>query len=357
MERVKELEKELHRELVKRRDQAVRCIQPYTKGLQKNLEKQQRNLCKFVDSQKLQSVAHQPNLWMSNIAKQYNENHPVVRKVSKMQRDTSKFIKSKIPNDEFSKGAGYALVGVAAIAFVSVALYRGLYQVKSAEYITQSMLNRRAKLSGVIVKVGDGDNFRMLHTPSLRRIFNWFKRNSVANETRKLSETTIHVRLAGVDAPECAHFGQVGQKHGPEALEWLRNRIQGKRVTIQVLKRDQYERVVATAWVKPSWWRRQQDVSYELVRAGYGVVYRGGTAVYNGALKRLESAERIAQKARRGMWVDGVDAVVGPQQYKKALKLGLESAEKLLNATQESGKVKSVTNGILDWLSSKSATK
>ena len=36
------------------------------------------------------------------------------------------------------------------------------------------------------------------------------------------SENTIGVRLAGVDAPECSHFGAVGQPYGPEALQWLK---------------------------------------------------------------------------------------------------------------------------------------
>ena len=31
------------------------------------------------------------------------------------------------------------------------------------------------------------------------------------------SENTIGVRLAGVDAPECAHFGKEGQPFGEEA--------------------------------------------------------------------------------------------------------------------------------------------
>jgi len=31
------------------------------------------------------------------------------------------------------------------------------------------------------------------------------------------SKDTIGIRLAGVDAPECAHFGQPGQPFGEEA--------------------------------------------------------------------------------------------------------------------------------------------
>jgi len=43
-----------------------------------------------------------------------------------------------------------------------------------------------------------------------------------------------------------AHFGKPGQLYYPEALEWLRKQILGKYVYCQLLRRDQYGRVVFT---------------------------------------------------------------------------------------------------------------
>lgn len=84
-----------------------------------------------------------------------------------------------------------------------------------------------------------------------------------------LKDQTIHVRIAGVDAPEVrhsctahfigrrsiahddddlwsqgAHYGRPGQPHAEESLAWLRNRIHGKTVYCQLIRKDQYGRVV-----------------------------------------------------------------------------------------------------------------
>jgi endonuclease YncB( thermonuclease family) len=62
---------------------------------------------------------------------------------------------------------------------------------------------------------------------------------------RTFAKHTIHVRLAGIDAPEGAHFGQPGQPYSSEAKGWLHKRIHGKAVTIQLYSRDQYHRAVS----------------------------------------------------------------------------------------------------------------
>mmetsp|Transcript_7756 Transcript_7756/g.20512 ORF Transcript_7756/g.20512 Transcript_7756/m.20512 type:complete len:372 (+) Transcript_7756:134-1249(+) len=231
-------------------------------------------------------------------------------------------------SEDFIRGL---VVGLAATTFVfaGASLFeRSLTRVRAAGDITNKMIDRNDTFIGTAVKVGDGDNFRLLHEPPLRRLASTVRGMFGAEKIPKhltKGENTIHVRLAGVDAPECAHFGRPGQPHAKDAHKWLIDFLEGKRVKIQVLRKDQYGRVVASVTEMPSWFRRARDVSEELVRAGYAVVYRGKEAVYNGALTRYEAAERAAQAARRGMWINGTAGVVGPQEFKRAFKSNLKN--------------------------------
>ncbi|KAA8493142.1 putative endonuclease LCL3 [Porphyridium purpureum] len=201
---------------------------------------------------------------------------------------------------------------------VLYALRRGFKVIRTADDLTPRMMSGRVRLRGVVASVGDGDNFRFAHEPLFRRTA------MVTGKDAKLprgwlGKNTIHVRLAGVDAPECAHFGQPGQKHGPEALAWLRKTLLNKKVTIRVFHRDQYQRAVSEVRYKPHWFSRTRDVSLELVKAGYGVVYNGVGEQHYGMKHAFMAAMEAAKKARKGMWRDGPN-VLGPQEYKRSLK-------------------------------------
>jgi len=93
------------------------------------------------------------------------------------------------------------------------------------------------------------------------------------------------------------HFGRPGQLHYTEAIAWLKENIQGRRIKCELLKRDQYERVVAlpllpcTFWPWRHylrWWMPQggtttattRNLPLEMIRAGWGVVYTQKGAVY-----------------------------------------------------------------------------
>jgi micrococcal nuclease len=89
-------------------------------------------------------------------------------------------------------------------------------------------------LKGRVVKVTDGDTIRIQHIPTL---FGSFK---PIEKGVKLSETTIVIRLAAVDCPETAKFGQSGQEGGKEATDFLTSFVEGKDVSVQVLGKDQY---------------------------------------------------------------------------------------------------------------------
>lgn len=93
-------------------------------------------------------------------------------------------------------------------------------------------------------------------------------------------------------------------------------------MTVQLHSMDQYSRAVCTVYVRKGILRLKKNVSYELVKAGHAVVYRGFGAEYNGILKKLENAEAQARIRKKGMWSATNKRVVSPEEYKRALKEG-----------------------------------
>jgi endonuclease YncB( thermonuclease family) len=62
------------------------------------------------------------------------------------------------------------------------------------------------------------------------------------------------------------------------------------------------------------------DLSLGLAHNGYSTLYRGGGAQYNGNKKQLENEIQYAQNARKGVWMNGVDNAQSPAEYKKMMK-------------------------------------
>lgn len=170
-------------------------------------------------------------------------------------------------------------------------------------------------MRGTVLQVGDGDGFRMFHQPFLR-FFGAPSKNGTSFRgigitlgclslmehcADKLSETTISVRLAGVDAPEKSYFGVgVSQPFSDEAHAWLRTHLLGRKVTIEPLAIDQYKRVVAMVYTGPFFWRK--NVSVELVEQGLGVIYDSAGAEYGEILGELKSAQKRAQRKKLKIW-------------------------------------------------------
>jgi endonuclease YncB( thermonuclease family) len=68
----------------------------------------------------------------------------------------------------------------------------------------------------------------------------------VTASSLELKDQTLHVRLAGVDAPEGAHFGMPAQPFSAEAKDWLTNLSMNKKVHLELYSRDRYDRVVSS---------------------------------------------------------------------------------------------------------------
>jgi len=181
--------------------------------------------------------------------------------------------------------------------------------------------------------IADPDNFRLYHTP-LGRFALWSSTLRPIPTTRALLKNqTLSIRLAGIDAPELAHFGKPAQPHADEALRYLQYLLaeRGKgRVRVWPLRRDQYERVVGVAFVRrrvmtfgedgvvrrliggggkksvlgPVW---HVNVGLEMVRKGWATVYEGKIGVEFGGVgmeKVYREAERVAKEERLGIWQD-----------------------------------------------------
>lgn len=131
----------------------------------------------------------------------------------------------------------------------------------------------------------------------------------------RLIASQIHIRLAGIDAPEGSHFGKPAQPYSAEALEWLKNYIMNRRVRAYIYKRDQYERVVATVWVRRFLFRK--DVGKEMLKAGLATVYEAKMGAEFGEFEeKYRKAEEVAKRKKLGMWAGKAKDYESPRDYK-----------------------------------------
>ncbi|KAB2577718.1 putative endonuclease lcl3 [Lasiodiplodia theobromae] len=141
--------------------------------------------------------------------------------------------------------------------------------------------------------------------------------------------TRIHIRIAGIDAPEMAHFGRPAQPYSQEAYDWLKNYILNRRVRAYIYRRDQYDRVVASVFVRHGLFRR--DVGLEMLKSGLATVYEAKTGSEFGDLEqKYRDAEAKAKEGGVGMWTQ--PSVLGrffskpkeklesPREYKDRMK-------------------------------------
>ncbi|HKX77568.1 MAG TPA: thermonuclease family protein [Novosphingobium sp.] len=111
-----------------------------------------------------------------------------------------------------------------------------------------------------------------------------------------LTISAQRVRLSGIDAPELAQRcgADRRQECGQMAAEWLKTRVEGKRVTCASVDRDTYGRIVAVCRLNG------RDLGAALVEAGWATAYRRYSLAY-------VPAEDRARSARRGIWAMGFE--------------------------------------------------
>jgi endonuclease YncB( thermonuclease family) len=139
--------------------------------------------------------------------------------------------------------------------------------------------------------------------------------------------TQISIRLAGIDAPETAHFGKPAQPGGPEALSWLKSFLQGRRVRCIVYKKDQYDRLVATVKVRRLGGLWRQDVGLMMLKKGLATVYEAKSGAVFGSAKTEEKyrrAEWWARAMNRGIWKESDKEFESPREFKNRVGVGKE---------------------------------
>ncbi|KAF2806884.1 SNase-domain-containing protein [Mytilinidion resinicola] len=183
-----------------------------------------------------------------------------------------------------------------------IRLYKSyLRRIPSVNYIKPDLFRRRS-LFGKVTSVGDADNFRFFHTPGGRIAgWGWLPWKMVPKKREELSAKTLHIRIAGIDAPEMAHFGHPAQPYSKEAYDWLSAYILNRRVRAKIYRRDQYDRVIATVFVRKGLFRR--DVGLEMLKSGLATIYEAKSGSEFGQFEeKYRKAEKKARLATKGIW-------------------------------------------------------
>ncbi|KAH9856144.1 SNase-domain-containing protein [Lenzites betulinus] len=197
---------------------------------------------------------------------------------------------------------------------------RHLRRIRNGEYVTTEMLARKRWRKGYVTSVGDADNFRLYHTPGIG--WKWpLKFRSIPTQRADLKNETLHVRIAGVDAPELSHFGNPAQPYAAESLAWLKGKVDGRFVHCQFIRKDQYGRIVSMVRLPPrflpAWLAKGKDLSLEMLRAGCASVYEQTGAEYGkSGLEEFLRVQKEAQRTKKGMWERGTQGET-PGEYKK----------------------------------------
>eukprot|EP00640_Fibrocapsa_japonica_P002745 CAMPEP_0113935894 /NCGR_PEP_ID=MMETSP1339-20121228/2931_1 /TAXON_ID=94617 /ORGANISM="Fibrocapsa japonica" /LENGTH=246 /DNA_ID=CAMNT_0000938185 /DNA_START=175 /DNA_END=915 /DNA_ORIENTATION=+ /assembly_acc=CAM_ASM_000762 len=221
-----------------------------------------------------------------------------------MNRITNQVLSGGMPPGPVVVGVGIFLVGA-----ISATLLKDSFQVfETAADIPGNLVKANKCLTGVVVKVTDGDTIRVRHK-SWGSSGKWQK-------GWKLAEHSLAVRIAGVDTPETAKFGSTGQPLGKEAKQFVERQLPlGRKVSVQLLSKDQYERIVAK--VSYGTWPFKKDLSEELLKKGLAVIYRQTGAEYAGKLPTYEKLESKAKSKKMGVWQEGLES---PAEYKRRQK-------------------------------------
>ncbi|KAL5596917.1 hypothetical protein BROUX41_006407 [Berkeleyomyces rouxiae] len=187
-----------------------------------------------------------------------------------------------------------------------------LRRIPRTMFIRPDMYRTRT-LYGRVTSVGDGDGLQLYHTPG-GVLAGWGWLRKVPTKRVDLKGNTISIRIAGIDAPEAAHFGKPAQPYAFEAQRWLTDYVSNRNVRVRILRSDQYDRVIATvfSW---RWGVIRRDVGLEMLKHGLATTYEAKTGMEFGGREGLyKMAEAKAKAARKGIWA--LKNFESPREYK-----------------------------------------
>jgi endonuclease YncB( thermonuclease family) len=120
------------------------------------------------------------------------------------------------------------------------------------------------------------------------------------------------IRLSGVDAPELKQrcgLGALQVPCGALAADWLKTRIEGRRVDCASSERDRYDRMIAICRIGG------RDIGAAMVDAGWATAYRRYSESY-------VLNEAGARTARLGIWKTGIEP---PSDYRRERRVAAGS--------------------------------
>ncbi|KAH9837669.1 SNase-domain-containing protein [Rhodofomes roseus] len=232
-----------------------------------------------------------------------------------------------------------AFLAGSASAAGTIGVYRRYWRrLPTADWITPEILVKGRWIKGYVTSVGDADNFRLYHTPGIG--WRWpLKFRTIPTTRGDLKDQTIHIRLAGVDAPEAAHFGKPAQEFAQESLAWLKYYIEGRFVYCQLCRKDQYGRIVAHVhWkprILPGSLATGKSVPIEMLQHGWAEVYEQSGAEHGQlGVDEFLRVQGEAQTAKRGIWKYGLKRE-SAADYKKRYASG-DTSKPVLVKTKDS---------------------
>jgi endonuclease YncB( thermonuclease family) len=154
-------------------------------------------------------------------------------------------------------------------------------------------INSENEFSGKVVGIADGDTATILDE----------------------SNTQHKIRFIGIDAPEKA------QAFGHKSKQNLSDLIFGKTVTVQVSKRDKYNREVAKILLDG------KDINLQQIKDGFAWHYKDYQREQSVDDRKLyASTEEEARRAKRGLWFD--EYLQTPSDFRKSVKLKQSEKDK-----------------------------
>ncbi|KAH8117419.1 hypothetical protein DFH11DRAFT_1687426 [Phellopilus nigrolimitatus] len=260
---------------------------------------------------------------------------------------------------EILLASGFAFGSLSTLVGLKVHA-RYFRRFRNSNFVTPDIYADQRWVKGVVTSVGDADNFRLYHTPGLGwrwpLKFRWLPRQikgscSVPREGYDKADQTLHIRMAGIDAPEGAHFGKESQEYYGPALAWTKETLLGKTVYCKLVASDRYSRSVAIPMLPRRWLpmiltpKYGKCVSLEMLRDGWAVTYEQTGAEYGKFGKQVFlDTEAKAKKAKKGQWIHGTDGE-SPAEYKRRyaqMRLPKESLsiESVAETTQSAKKAR-----------------
>jgi endonuclease YncB( thermonuclease family) len=117
-------------------------------------------------------------------------------------------------------------------------------------------------------------------------------------------------------AAASAHRGRPGRARGRrryphrhQSEAYLKQLVEGKRVTVEIYQIDRYKRLLSTVFLDG------KDINLAMIEAGLAEVYRGPESG-NPYTQQYQAAEEAARSVKKGMWIQG-DRYESPRAYRK----------------------------------------